>query len=329
MAIVVADAGPLRYLVQIGQINLLPRLFQRVFIPPVIVQELTRSATPEVVRAWMNSMPDWIEVQEVACLEDPPLKVLDAGERAAIALGLSMKADLLLIDDRRAVVLASVGRSGVASQLRRCFLLRPIPHNADPNGFIPCFSTVFGYSPVPQMMNEPKSLYQPPSGAHGSVMTQLRSLCRSSRVIARSATRFRMCSHNGRGRLANRIFGNRRSPEDRPDQIFADFDLLRRVPFGHEVLVGSRESAACCGLRFDASLGKRYQRPTHGHVAFLCHAPHFTHELRRDRHTLSYGRSLPTDCGFPSSLHVCIVHSVHHCGALLLILAVHAPVLGV
>ncbi len=88
MAIVIADAGPLRYLVQIGHVDLLPQLFSRIFVPPVIVQELTRSATPEAVREWLNSRPDWLEVREVACGEDPSLKVLDEGERAAIALGL-------------------------------------------------------------------------------------------------------------------------------------------------------------------------------------------------------------------------------------------------
>jgi len=51
-------------------------------------------------------MPDWLEVPEVACAEDPSLDVLDEGERAAIALGLFMQAGLLLIDDRRAVTLA-------------------------------------------------------------------------------------------------------------------------------------------------------------------------------------------------------------------------------
>lgn len=106
MAIVIADAGPLRYLIQIHEIDLLPRLFQRVFIPTMIVEELTRSATPEVVRAWMESMPDWLQVRKVACGQDPSLAVLDDGERAAIALGAAMKADLLLIDDRRAVALA-------------------------------------------------------------------------------------------------------------------------------------------------------------------------------------------------------------------------------
>jgi len=106
MPLVVADTGPLRYLVQIGHIDLLPRLFQRVFIAPVIREELTRPATPEAVRAWMISMPDWIEVREITSGEDASLGALDDGERAAIALGLSIKADLLLMDDRRAVTVA-------------------------------------------------------------------------------------------------------------------------------------------------------------------------------------------------------------------------------
>lgn len=32
MRLVVADTSPLRYLVQIGQIELLPRLFEKIFI---------------------------------------------------------------------------------------------------------------------------------------------------------------------------------------------------------------------------------------------------------------------------------------------------------
>jgi hypothetical protein len=36
---------------------------------------------------------------------------------------------------------------------------------------MPLVSTVFGSSPEPQIMNEPKSLYQSPSGAHGEAFT--------------------------------------------------------------------------------------------------------------------------------------------------------------
>ena len=46
-------------------------------------------------------------------------------------------------------------------------------YSAVPNGFIPFFKTVFAYSSVPQRMNDPKSLYQSPAGACGSVLTQL------------------------------------------------------------------------------------------------------------------------------------------------------------
>jgi predicted nucleic acid-binding protein len=40
MRVVVADTSPLRYLVQIDQINLLPRLFEKIFIPSVVCDEL-------------------------------------------------------------------------------------------------------------------------------------------------------------------------------------------------------------------------------------------------------------------------------------------------
>jgi hypothetical protein len=135
--------------------------------------------------------------------------------------------------------------------------------------------TVFEYSPVPHSRKEPKSLYQSPSGACGSVTTQARSLCRSSRVIACSATRSRMCSHNG-------------SSEDRPDQIFADFALPGRISFRHELLICRRQFGPRCRLRFHAPLGKCHQGPTHGHIALLRHTPDFTRELRRHSHTLTH-----------------------------------------
>jgi hypothetical protein len=168
---------------------------------------------------------------------------------------------------------------------------------------MPFVRTVFGYSPVPQRINEPKSLYQSPSGAQGSVTTQQRSFCRSSRVIALSATRSRRCSHSGRGRLTKRIFGNRASPEDRADQIFADFAPRSRILFRHEPLIDRRQPGPRCRLRFNTPLGKRYQGPAHCHISFLGHAPDFTRELRRDRYTLPHGSSRPWARWFASGLH--------------------------
>ena len=181
---------------------------------------------------------------------------------------------------------------------------------------MPFFRTVFGYSPVPQMMKEPKSLYQSPSGAHGSVTTQFWSRCRSSRVIARSATRSRMCSHTARGRLAKRIFGSRASPEDRSDQIFAGFAFPRGIAFRHELLVSSCESGPRRRFGLDSAFRKRHQRPAHRHVALFRHAPDFTRKRRRHRHALPDGAGSRPDGCFASSLHNFIMIQMHHTGAL-------------
>jgi predicted nucleic acid-binding protein len=48
--IVIADSGPLRYLMVIDQIHLLPLLYGSIAIPPSVVRELTQTATPHSVR---------------------------------------------------------------------------------------------------------------------------------------------------------------------------------------------------------------------------------------------------------------------------------------
>jgi predicted nucleic acid-binding protein len=106
MRLVVADTSPLRYLVQIDQIDLLPQLFEKMFIPAVVCDELRHASAPKAVRGWMRSMPGWLEVSAVGASDDPSLATLDEGEKSAIALGLSLEADLLLIDDRRGVAAA-------------------------------------------------------------------------------------------------------------------------------------------------------------------------------------------------------------------------------
>lgn len=55
-------------------------------------------SAPEAVRKWMNSIPDWLEVCVVSARDDPSLDALDEGEKSAIFLGLSLSADLVLIN---------------------------------------------------------------------------------------------------------------------------------------------------------------------------------------------------------------------------------------
>jgi len=54
MRLVVADTGPVHYLILIGQISLLPALFERIFIPVSVRDEMLHRNTPDVVRRWIR-----------------------------------------------------------------------------------------------------------------------------------------------------------------------------------------------------------------------------------------------------------------------------------
>ena len=108
MRLVIADTGPLNYLVLIGRIDLLPTLFQRVILPSAVQRELDDRDTPPSVRDWIASPPAWVEVSETPGrhFDDESLAGLDEGEQAAIALAAALNADLLLMDDREGVMVA-------------------------------------------------------------------------------------------------------------------------------------------------------------------------------------------------------------------------------
>ena len=108
MRLVVADTGPINYLVLIEAIDVLPRLFERIFVPAAVYDELTQADAPAGVRDFIAQRPSWLEVRpnpEVKS-RDPLHSVLDAGEEAAIALARELNADLILMDDRAGVAIA-------------------------------------------------------------------------------------------------------------------------------------------------------------------------------------------------------------------------------
>ena len=113
MRVVVADTGPLNYLVLIEAIDLLPRLFEQVLVPAAVYDELNHKDAPALVRAFIAQKPAWLDIRPNP---DPPDGVIDAtlddGERAAIALAASIGADLILMDDRAGV--AAAYRHGLA-----------------------------------------------------------------------------------------------------------------------------------------------------------------------------------------------------------------------
>ncbi len=65
------------------------------------------SRTPEVLRQWVLNAPDWLDVvPDPAPESDVSLALLDERERCAVQLALSVKANLVLMDDRAGVLAA-------------------------------------------------------------------------------------------------------------------------------------------------------------------------------------------------------------------------------
>jgi predicted nucleic acid-binding protein len=100
MRLVVADTSPVFYLLSIGQVDLLPRLFGKILIPDAVCQELTHPNAPPLLRQWANQRPEWLEVVPVVPADDA-LRSLGAGERDAIALAISLRADLILLTNAK------------------------------------------------------------------------------------------------------------------------------------------------------------------------------------------------------------------------------------
>ena len=104
MQLVIADTGPINYLILIGHINILPVLFQTVILPSAVRDELLDA--PLLVKNWIADPPSWIDVRQTVHVHDTSMENLDAGEEDAIALAIELHADLLLMDDREGVIAA-------------------------------------------------------------------------------------------------------------------------------------------------------------------------------------------------------------------------------
>jgi predicted nucleic acid-binding protein len=105
--LIVADTSPINYLILIGHIDILEQLFEKVFMPTAVRDELADTEAPSAVREWIATPPAWLEIRSVA--SDPgdvALQRLNEGEQEAITLAVSLKADLLLIDERHGATVA-------------------------------------------------------------------------------------------------------------------------------------------------------------------------------------------------------------------------------
>src|SRR6516162_8814638 len=123
----VSNTTPLRYLIAIEQETLLGKLFEKVFVPVAVHEELTDAKTPEIVRRRVAASPGWFEVRTVDETRMPTFPVtLHRGERQAILLAEALRADVLLIDEQigRTIALSrKIPLSGTLGVLERADLM--------------------------------------------------------------------------------------------------------------------------------------------------------------------------------------------------------------
>jgi len=102
--IVISDTSTITNLVAIQYLQLLPQLYGQVYIPQAVYNELVDIHPPNLQTIQIREA-SWLEVRKInrGELVDrlQGAARLDAGESEAIALALEVKADLLLIDERR------------------------------------------------------------------------------------------------------------------------------------------------------------------------------------------------------------------------------------
>jgi predicted nucleic acid-binding protein len=63
MRVVLSDTSPLRYLVLIGESEVLHALYDRVLIPESVADELNQPHTPDIVRQWISQPPAWVQIE--------------------------------------------------------------------------------------------------------------------------------------------------------------------------------------------------------------------------------------------------------------------------
>jgi predicted nucleic acid-binding protein len=98
MKLVVADTGPLNYLVQIGQIDVLQSLFSNVIVPQSVLDECCHPGAPDSVNAFGQTPPSWIRGVSLKERSIPDHPRLSRTDLEAVLLARE-SGGILLMDD--------------------------------------------------------------------------------------------------------------------------------------------------------------------------------------------------------------------------------------
>ena len=100
--IVISNSSPIIALARIQHINLLKHLFEKVYIPYIVYEEVLPTGKyrlqDQIIR---QAMADFIEVCTPKT-DYPFTRKLEEGERGVLNLALDLHPDILIIDDRKA-----------------------------------------------------------------------------------------------------------------------------------------------------------------------------------------------------------------------------------
>jgi len=131
--IVIADTSVLLNLCQIGEEDLLWQLYGKILVPRTVADEFARAV--KVYPGFEQlAFPGFIQIREPGTSLNDWLDgaKLDAGESNAIALAMEIKADLLLMDERKGraaakqLNLSCFGILGVLLQARQKGLIQTL-----------------------------------------------------------------------------------------------------------------------------------------------------------------------------------------------------------
>jgi len=116
--LIISDAGPIFSLAIIDRLNILNSLFDEVYIPKAVWDELTRDQNTSIYSIIVEFFND--KVKEISGFNELTF-IMDYGESEAVKLYTELQADYLLIDDKKARTLAEnlniqcIGTIGILS----------------------------------------------------------------------------------------------------------------------------------------------------------------------------------------------------------------------
>jgi len=104
MSVVISDIGPINYLIQIGRVEILGELFEKVILPEAVQDELLDEKAPTDVQKWADAPSDRVEIKGGVDFQQLPpgyfemLRDLGPGEVEAIALAYEFDLPVILDD---------------------------------------------------------------------------------------------------------------------------------------------------------------------------------------------------------------------------------------